>query len=127
MSKNKAIDNLQHGRHHDPFEYLGRHPVPGGEIIRAFMPSAETVHLEGYGAMERLENSDLFIAELSKAEAAKVPQHYQLRWIEKHDNSEHALVSHTVSAPNLAIWISTCSARDATSMPGTFSVLISPK
>ena len=93
MTSKTAIANLQHGRHHDPFEYLGRHPIPKGEVIRTFMPSAETVSLEGYGPMNRIEKTDIFEARMSHDEASKVPQHYQLKWQEKHDESEHALIS----------------------------------
>ena len=101
MSANTALDNLKHGRHHDPFEYLGRHPVRGGEIYRAYMPSAEDVVLEGYGPMPRIKNSDLFEVKLTPEEAGKVPQHYRLTWREKHDESEHSMVSPYTFGPQI--------------------------
>jgi hypothetical protein len=31
---------IQHGWHHDPFEFLGIHSVAQGYIVREFMPNA---------------------------------------------------------------------------------------
>ncbi|MCW8887518.1 MAG: 1,4-alpha-glucan branching protein GlgB, partial [Gammaproteobacteria bacterium] len=91
---NDAIKRLQEGSHHDPFEYLGRHADGrGNETIRVFMPSAEKVTLIGFGEMQRVERSDLFEAHLTQEQAAKVPQHYQISWVEKHDHSVHQTVS----------------------------------
>ena len=56
---NHHLQRLQNGTHHDPFEYLGRHPEGDGEVFRAFMPMAEEVELIGYGPMQRIEGSDL--------------------------------------------------------------------
>ena len=80
---NRSLKLLQQGRHHDPFDHLGRHPARSGEIVRAFMPTAEAVELVGIGPMQRLEGSDLFERHLSRSEATQLPRHYQLRWQEK--------------------------------------------
>jgi len=91
---NDAISRLQAGSHHDPFEYLGRHgDEQGNETIRVFMPSADEVTLVGFGQMERIEGSDLFEAQLDPLQAAELPKHYQISWLEKHDGSKHQTVS----------------------------------
>ncbi|HEA26534.1 MAG TPA: 1,4-alpha-glucan branching protein GlgB [Ectothiorhodospiraceae bacterium] len=89
-----AIKRLQSGTHHDPFKYLGRHSDrQGDEIIRVFMPSAKQVTLISFGAMTRVKETDLFEARLNSQQAAKLPQHYQISWQEKHDGSKHQTVS----------------------------------
>ncbi len=92
--RNSAIKRLQNGSHHDPFEYLGRHPGKvGGEIIRVFMPSATDVSLVGFGEMSRVQGTDLFEADLDLQQVEAIPQHYQISWHEKHDGSKHQTVS----------------------------------
>ena len=49
----EALTRIQHGWHHDPFEWLGVHPGRPGYVIRAFMPSAESVELEGIGSDDK--------------------------------------------------------------------------
>ena len=56
----EALTRIQHGWHHDPFEWLGIHPGRPGYVVRAFMPSAESVELEGIGPMARYEGTDTF-------------------------------------------------------------------
>ena len=91
---NEAINRLQDGNHHDPFEYLGRHHNDDdGEVVRVFMPSAEEVTLIGAGKMERVDGSDLFEAHLNLQQATELPKHYQISWQEKHDGSKHQTVS----------------------------------
>lgn len=83
---------LQKGTHHDPFEYLGRHKTAKGtEIIRAFLPNAEAVSLEGFGKMQRIENSDVFFAEPGKK--SDTPLHYNLTWQEKQNGETHCTIS----------------------------------
>ena len=98
------LDRLQQGRHHDPFDYLGRHPHNGGWVIRAFMPSAEKVELEQIGPMNRVEGSDLFVLRLTEEQNALLPRHYKLRWQEKHDKSWHEAVSPYTFDPQLSEW-----------------------
>ena len=40
---------LQRGESHDPFSVLGRQPDGDGILVRAFLPNAEEVELEGVG------------------------------------------------------------------------------
>ncbi len=92
MPTTNHMQRLQSGSHHDPFEFLGRHTSSEGhDIIRAFMPSAEELELVGFGPIHRVENTDLFVAELSKPN--DIEQHYTLRWIDKADKQTHEVVS----------------------------------
>ncbi len=98
------LERLQQGQHHDPFDYLGCHPSNNSWIVRAFMPSAEQVELVGIGKMNRVEGSDLFVIRLTQTQHQKLPQHYSLRWQEKHDASWHEAVSPYSFAPQLKDW-----------------------
>ena len=98
------LERLQQGRHHDPFDYLGRHPWHDGWIVRAFLPHAEQVELEGAGPMHRVEGSDLFVRRLTEEEHSRLPRHYRLRWQEKHDGSWHGAVSPYSFDPQLSDW-----------------------
>jgi 1,4-alpha-glucan branching enzyme len=88
----ESLKRLQDGLHHDPFELLGRHPLPGGGfVIRALMPSAESVSVTGGGEMERIEGTDLF--EYNDRDSS-LPLHYELRYVEKGiSGSEISIVS----------------------------------
>ena len=98
---NESLQRLQQGTHHDPFDYLGQHPLKNGQVIRAFMPSAEWVEVVDFGRMSRYPDSDLFELTLDAERAATLPQHYSLRWQEKHDGSVHQGVSPYSFAPQL--------------------------
>ncbi|WP_457666697.1 1,4-alpha-glucan branching protein GlgB [Thiolapillus sp.] len=98
------LERLQQGRHHDPFDYLGRHPLNKGWIIRAFMPNAEKVELQDIGAMNRVEGSDLFVIRLDETQHEQLPLHYSLRWQEKHDHSWHQAISPYSFEPQLSEW-----------------------
>ena len=89
----EALTRIQHGWHHDPFEYLGIHPGRPGYVVRAFMPSAESVELDGIGPMTRLAGSDTFEITISKAQKDNLPQHYRLCWIEKGSAESHQIIS----------------------------------
>ena len=98
------LERLQQGRHHDPFTYLGRHPHEEGWVIRAFLPHAERVELEGVGPMNRVEGSDLFVIRLSEEQHRALPRHYRLRWQEKADGSWHQAISPYSFEPQLSEW-----------------------
>lgn len=98
MPTNNHIQRLQSGKHHDPFEFLGRHTTQEGhDVIRAFMPSAEALEIVGFGTMQRIENTDLFTAQLPLN--SEVPQHYKLRWVDKSDKQSHEVASPYSFAP----------------------------
>ena len=98
----EALTKVQHGWHHDPFEWLGVHPARPGYIIRAFMPSAESVDVVGIGAMERVEGTDNFELAISHQQRDTLPQHYSLSWIEKGTTDRHTVVSPYSFEPQLS-------------------------
>ncbi len=73
----KIID----AKHHDPFSVLGPHTIDGKDIIKVFLPHAETVHLGVKGPkFQRLKNTDVFVIDASEKDLS---EHYQLHWIDK--------------------------------------------
>ncbi len=89
------VKKIQQGRYHDPFEYLGIHSHNDGHIVRALMPTAERVVLEGMGEMSRLPETDIFEFFLSETQKQQLPAHYRLCWREK-EQTEEATVSLSV-------------------------------
>lgn len=76
------------GHHHDPFSILGTHQVDGKRLIRAFLPFAESVCIEPGGPqMQRIEGTDLFVADVTELE---LPDHYQFKWLDKSGNQGSA-------------------------------------
>ncbi len=65
-------------RHHDPFSVLGKHPTRNGELIRAYLPGAESAALTASGLpMQRISGSDFFEW---RGDRGVIPEHYQLQW-----------------------------------------------
>ena len=62
---------LQRGEWHDPFGVLGRQAVGDTEIVRAFMPSAEAVELDGIGPLQRIPNTDILELSLDGAQLSR--------------------------------------------------------
>lgn len=98
----EALTRIQHGWHHDPFEWLGFHPGRPGYVVRAFMPLAESVELEGVGPMSRYKGTDTFEISIDKQQKEALPQHYTLRWIEKGTMETHSVVSPYSFSPVLS-------------------------
>ncbi len=113
---NKDIDKLllsnikvlSQGRHHDPFSFLGRHPIAikdesGKPVqkwrIAVWLPTAEKAEVEGF-ELERIEGTDLFFICLSEEDNAKVSTHYTVSWIEA-DNSVHEVITPYTFMPHL--------------------------
>ena len=84
---------LQNGESHDPFAVIGRHPADGRELVRAFMPSAESVDVDGIGPMQRIAHTDIFELYLDPQQAERLPQHYRLNWVDKADGRRHSSIS----------------------------------
>jgi len=61
--------------------------------VRAFMPSAETVELQGVGAMQRIAGTDTFEIKITRKIKAQLPEHYSLNWVEKKTAESHSIVS----------------------------------
>ena len=89
----ESLTKIQHGWHHDPFEWLGIHSVKSGYVVRAFMPSAESVELAGVGPMMRYEGTDTFEINITKAQKENLPAHYSLHWIEKGSHDSCKVIS----------------------------------
>jgi len=96
----EALSRLQAGTHHDPFQFLGCHPIAKGWEVRVWLPSAETATLEQKYPLQRYPNSDLFTVRLSAAQKKALAHHYQVQWQEK-DGSEHQVVSPYSFMPQL--------------------------
>lgn len=91
---------LQNGTHHDPFQVLGVHALGDYWEIRAWMPTAEKVSVEGKHSLQRVKGTDLFIAKLTQSQKKNLPQHFTLTWVEK-DGSKHKSVSPYTFLPGL--------------------------
>jgi len=79
-----AFRLIVEARHHDPFSVLGRHTRKNQTTIKAYMPYAETVKLHYNDAeLIRINGTDFFEAVVDDQ---KLPQHYQLAWIDKFGN-----------------------------------------
>lgn len=89
----EILAKIQTGKYHDPFEWLGLHAVGDRFVVRAFMPSAETVELQGVGAMQRIESTDVFEIYITYKIKEKLPVHYSLNWIEKKSLESHSIIS----------------------------------
>ena len=93
---------LQSGRSHDPFALLGLHRTGERPVVRTFMPQAESVELDGFGAMARIPNTDIFEILLSEEQLAELPAHYRFTWVEKADGQSYSEISPYSFAPLLA-------------------------
>lgn len=66
-------------RHHDPFAWLGRHPLDQRTIVRSFVPDTAALEIEtvdGYSPMRRLDGSDVFVWQ---GHDSMLPPRYRLR------------------------------------------------
>ena len=81
-SLDKDLKLILKARHHDPFTALGRHPIDGKEVFRAFLPHAESARVGSNGPeMLRIPGTDLF--ECQVAHGNKIPEHYAIHWLDK--------------------------------------------
>lgn len=102
------IRQLAEGRHHDPFDFLGRHKtrvVDGDDKhrdawrIAVWLPTANEVTVEGFG-LQRVEGTDLFVTYLDDADNSQVSNHFQVTWVED-DGTQHTTVSPYTFLPQL--------------------------
>ncbi len=71
---------IAEAKHHDPFSVLGRHTENGKTVIRAYLPYAESVKIDGEKApMQRLPDSDFF----EYYPEQSLTEHYRLDWTDK--------------------------------------------
>ena len=65
-------------RHHDPFDYLGKHPALDGVVIRAFIPDATRASIiDGNYQMQPLASTGLFEWH---GNGELIPDRYQIHW-----------------------------------------------
>ncbi|MCK6371386.1 MAG: 1,4-alpha-glucan branching protein GlgB, partial [Gammaproteobacteria bacterium] len=74
-----GVQRLIAGRHHDPFEVLGCHPLADGEVlVRVFRPATVEATLPDVGvAMRRVPGTDVFEY---RGAAVHLPERYRVRW-----------------------------------------------
>lgn len=109
----ESLTRLAQGRHHDPFAFLGCHPLPvdqsgekaaqktqqAGWCIREWLPSAERVWVKTAEdvllPMVRLHGTDLFMLKLGEEQKAQLPPHYVVRWLDKNGQTYERASSYT--------------------------------
>ncbi|MGE0081011.1 MAG: 1,4-alpha-glucan branching protein GlgB, partial [Thiohalomonadaceae bacterium] len=87
ISPSEPLQRLIEARHHDPFQFLGRHPHGNGVVVRALIPGVASVLIHGTRGrlpMQRLHHSDLF--EWHGA-AEDVPLRYRLEAQDGHGHT----------------------------------------
>ena len=87
---NSERQKILEARHHDPFAFLGKHPLgQDEEIVRIFMPAVTKVTMmPGNLLMERIPNTDLFEWQGAKG---TITDRYQLQW---YDTEGHTGISY---------------------------------
>lgn len=97
---NENLRRIQQGTHHDPFDWLGWHPLPDGSwTLRTFMPAAEAVEVVGHGVMTRMEGTDCF--EVKLPSLTTPASHPSLRWQDKQAGHWHDAICPYTFAPQL--------------------------
>ena len=83
----EPLQRILDGRHHDPFEVLGRHVRNGRCSLRALLPRAQRVRVLDNGLeLERIVGTDLFLWE---GEPDRVPERYRLSWYDARGQLHH--------------------------------------
>nr|WP_168188892.1 1,4-alpha-glucan branching protein GlgB [Thiomicrorhabdus sediminis] len=94
------IHVLAEGRHHDPFSFLGCHPIDEcehdkhkkcGWRLTAWLPTAQKAAVHGIG-LKRVSGTDLFICCITDKQKLALPEHFSVSWTEA-DGSQHEMVS----------------------------------
>jgi 1,4-alpha-glucan branching enzyme len=82
----QSLARLLDGRHHDPFNLLGRHPLgEGWSCVRVLLPQAASVRLGSQGpAMERIDPRGLWQWEGPDGD---LPRHYSLHCTDHHGHA----------------------------------------
>jgi 1,4-alpha-glucan branching enzyme len=88
-SRQKLLDSdlikISEAKHHDPFSVLGLQNVLGEDLIRVYLPYAESVCVgDDRAKMARVPDSDFFELNLTEA----LPEHYTIHWQDK-DGAQH--------------------------------------
>ena len=90
---------IMEARHHDPFEYLGKHRDGNEEVARCFIPGAVEVRIaDGNLTMLRRYDSDIFEW---RGQAGTLPEHYRLLWTTG-DGQSHSRYDPYTFAPQVS-------------------------
>ncbi|MCG6868760.1 MAG: 1,4-alpha-glucan branching protein GlgB [Gammaproteobacteria bacterium] len=85
----QELERISQARHHDPFSVLGKHREQGLDLIRVYLPQADTVTIaEGNVRLDRIPNTGLFEW---RGTPGTVPDRYHLIWI---DSAQHERIAH---------------------------------
>ncbi|WP_347329763.1 1,4-alpha-glucan branching protein GlgB [Marinimicrobium locisalis] len=79
----EASERLAQARHHDPFQVLGCHPLPGDASLvtfRVFLPYAKSISITGVNATLTLTRETKDGLWCWKGEKAALPPHPELEW-----------------------------------------------
>ncbi|MEN8176719.1 MAG: 1,4-alpha-glucan branching protein GlgB, partial [Pseudomonadota bacterium] len=81
----ESLQRLADGRHHDPFNVLGRHESDGKVVLRVFRPGAHAMRVVDTDLwLEHLPGTDFFEW---RGPAEAMPWRPRLRWLDSHDQS----------------------------------------
>ena len=73
-----GLVRISEGRHHDPFELLGRHQTGDEVVVRVFLPRARNIRItESDIAMTRVPGTSVFEW---RGSASRVPERYRVSW-----------------------------------------------
>jgi len=87
------MHRILEARHHDPFEVLGRHDDPEGNVVRVFMPRAESIRIAGGGPeLGRIPGTDFF--ECRDPENL-LPLRYRLVWTDRQGHAHESYDPYT--------------------------------
>ncbi len=88
------LARLLEGRHHDPFAFLGRHPLGGGEVVwRVFLPTARWARaVELDASLERVHEAGLF---QWRGPETALPLHPTVAWEDVHGQVHRAVDPYT--------------------------------
>ncbi|MGI9212032.1 MAG: 1,4-alpha-glucan branching protein GlgB [Methylococcaceae bacterium] len=96
---NSDIQRILTARHHDPFNFLGRHRTESGDVFRVFIPGARSVWFGSQDIeMERMEETDVFQSHL---EHTAPVGHYRITWVDQAGQTHTRIDPYTFS-PQLA-------------------------
>jgi len=95
-ARDPELQRIIEARHHDPFQYLGRHTQNNQEIVRVYRPHCAQVTLKDINApLQRVTGTDLFEWQ---GQAGQLPAHYQLEFRD-HDGNTTTSYDPYVFAP----------------------------
>jgi 1,4-alpha-glucan branching enzyme len=100
------LDRLAAARHHNPHAILGTHVVDGETLFLAHLPSVATARLATGEALERVAQTDFFLARLATGSRG----HRPIQWIDSVGRSGERVTPYdfapTLSAADLALFAS---------------------